>query len=174
MPESTSNKPLRELLAEAAAKGSALEGEADLELFCVQMNGERYALEAALVHEVVRLPPLTPLPGMPPFLLGVCAHRGEVLPVIDLAKLMGRGESRSHNRSRIAVTRVDGMVVAFLTDSVEGLTRLPPSMIETAPVGATQRGAEFLAGVSSDPLGTFSVLDLHRLVAAARSRAVGQ
>jgi purine-binding chemotaxis protein CheW len=174
MPETSPHKPLRELLAEATGQGHNQENQSDLELFCVQMDGERYALEAALVHEVVRLPPLTPLPGMPPFLLGVCAHRGEVLPVIDLAKLMGRGEARIHQRTRIAVTRVDGMVVAFLADAVEGLTRLPPSLIEPAPVGATQRGAEFLAGVSSDPLGNFSVLDLHRLVAAARSRAVGQ
>jgi purine-binding chemotaxis protein CheW len=167
-------KPLRELLVEAATHGEAASADPDLELFCLQMNGERFALEASLVHEVVRLPPLTPLPGMPNFLLGVCAHRGEVLPVVDLAKLMGRGETKTHNRSRMAVTRVDGMVVALLTDLVEGLTRLPASLIESAPVGATQRGAEFLAGVSSDPLGTFSVLDLRRLVAAARSRAVGQ
>ncbi len=173
MPDPLTSKPLRELLSEATSHGVAPDVEVDIELFCVEIDGDRFAVEASLVHEVVRLPPLTPLPGMPPFLLGVCAHRGEVLPVIDLARLLGRGESKIHGRSRMAIARVDGMAVALLTDSVEGLTKLPASLIEPAPVGAAQSGAEFLAGVSSDPMGTFSVLDLHRLIASARSRAVG-
>jgi purine-binding chemotaxis protein CheW len=171
--ETPTAKPLRDLLANAVDHDSAAAAEPDLELFCMDMGGERFAVEATLVHEVVRLPPVTPLPGAPPFLLGVCAHRGEVLPVVDLPRLMGRGEARITVRTRIAVVRFEGMVVALLTDQVEGLTRLRASLLEPAPVGATARGAEFLAGVSSDPLGTFSLLDLRRLVQVARSRAGG-
>jgi len=171
--ETPSAKPLREMLAEAADHDQAAAAEPELELFCVEMAGERFAVEAALVHEVVRLPPVTPLPGAPPFLLGVAAHRGEVLPVVDLARLMARGEARVHGRSRVAVVRMEGMVVALLADQVEGLTKVKASMLEAAPVGATARGAEFLAGVSSDPLGTFSLLDLRRLVQVARDRAGG-
>jgi purine-binding chemotaxis protein CheW len=171
--EPSSAKPLREMLAEAADHDVASAPEVELELFCMEMGGERFAVEAGLVHEVVRLPPFTPLPGMPPFLLGVAAHRGEVLPVVDLARLMGRGEAHLHNRSRVAVVRMEGMVVALLADQVEGLTRVKAAMLEPAPVGATARGAEFLAGVSSDPMGTFSLLDLRRLVQVARSRAGG-
>jgi purine-binding chemotaxis protein CheW len=171
--ETRSAKPLRELLAGASDTHEAVAAEPELELFCLEMAGERFALEAALVHEIVRLPVITPLPGAPPYLLGVCAHRGEVLPVVDLARLMGRGEARAGTRSRMAVVRVDGMVVALLSDGVEGLTRIKASLLEPAPVGATQRGAEYLAGVSTDPLGTFSLLDLRRLVQTARTRAGG-
>ncbi|MBS2030378.1 MAG: purine-binding chemotaxis protein CheW [Deltaproteobacteria bacterium] len=171
--ETPSAKPLREMLAEAADHDSVADAEPELELFCMDMGGERFAVEAALVHEVVRLPTVTPLPGSPPFLLGVCAHRGEVLPVVDLPRLMGRGEARAHNRSRMAVVRFEGMVVALLADQIEGLTRIKSSLLEPAPMGATQRGAEFLAGVSSDPLGNFALLDLKRLVQVARNRAGG-
>ena len=51
--------------------------------FCLRLLGGRYAFEAALVSEVVRLGPLTRLPAAPPFLTGVFTHRGEVLPVLD-------------------------------------------------------------------------------------------
>lgn len=171
--ETSTAKPLRELLADAADHPAAAANEAELELFCVDMGGERYAVEANLVHEVVRLPAVTPLPGAPPFLLGVAAHRGEVVPVVDLSRLMGRGEARVTARSRMAIVRLEGMVVALLADGVEGLTRIKASLLEPPPVGATQRGAEFLAGVSSDPLGNFAMLDLRRLVQTARGRAGG-
>jgi purine-binding chemotaxis protein CheW len=166
-------KTLREILAQRSAAQGVGE-DPELGLFCIQMEGERFAMEASLVHEVVRLPQLTPIPGAPPFLLGVCAHRGDVLPVVDLPRLMGRGESRVANRSRILVVEQDSMRLAFLVDGVEGLSRIPLSMIEAAPVGATHHGAEFLSGVSSDPLGTFSVLDLQRLIEAARARTVAR
>jgi len=171
--ETPSAKPLREMLIEAGDHDVADRAEVEIELFCMEMGDERFAVEAGLVHEVVRLPPITPLPGSPPFLLGVAAHRGEVLPVVDLARLMGRGEARLHQRSRVAVVRFEGMVMALLADQIEGLTRIPSTLLQPAPVGATQRGAEFLAGVSSDPLGNFSLLDLRRLVQVARSRAGG-
>ncbi|HLL54068.1 MAG TPA: chemotaxis protein CheW [Myxococcaceae bacterium] len=48
-----------------------------------------YAVPADRAAEVVSLPELTRVPGAPPHLLGVFAHRGEVIPVVDLATLVG-------------------------------------------------------------------------------------
>jgi hypothetical protein len=52
---------------------------------------EWYAIELASVREVLRRPAITPLPGAPPAVLGVLNVRGEVVPALDTAALVGLG-----------------------------------------------------------------------------------
>jgi purine-binding chemotaxis protein CheW len=55
----------------------------------VPVHGDWYAIELVRVREVVPAPALTPLPGAPPALVGVFNLRGDVLPLFDLATLLG-------------------------------------------------------------------------------------
>ena len=65
-----------------------------------------YAVPAERAAEVVSLPQLTRVPGAPPHLLGVFAHRGEVIPVIDIALLVGaKGETASRRAVLVRVPR---------------------------------------------------------------------
>jgi purine-binding chemotaxis protein CheW len=61
--------------------------------------------------------------------------------------------------------------VAVVSDGVEGLLSIPRAALEPAPAESIGM-AEFLSGVARDKAGTIAVLDLPRLVEAARSRAV--
>jgi len=51
----------------------------------VRVGAEEYALPVRHVPEVAPLTDVTPVPGTPPQVLGICNLRGEVLPVFDLA-----------------------------------------------------------------------------------------
>lgn len=64
--------------------------------------GEWYAVPAARASEIVTFSELTLVPGAPPHVLGVFAHRGEVIPVIDLAILRG---AAGEGAKRCAVIR---------------------------------------------------------------------
>ncbi|MFP2928633.1 chemotaxis protein CheW, partial [Pyxidicoccus sp. 3LG] len=57
-----------------------------------------YAVPAESAAEVVTFPELTRVPGAPAHLLGVFAHRGEVIPVVDMGLLVG-GASQSSRRA---------------------------------------------------------------------------
>ena len=60
---------------------------------------ERYAVDLAGVAEVVPLRGLAPLPGAPAPVLGIVLHRGRLVPVVDLRRLLGGGEAaRAHER----------------------------------------------------------------------------
>jgi len=62
-------------------------------------------------------------------------------------------------------------VVAVVADSVEGLITLPERSIERPPAeGGAAAG--YLAGVGRDGVGAVAVIDLPRLVDAARARSV--
>ncbi len=56
-----------------------------MDLLTFELRGRRYAVELAVVREVVTLGPVTRVPGAPGGLLGVAAVRGRVLPVADPA-----------------------------------------------------------------------------------------
>lgn len=67
--------------------------------------GREVGLPASDVREVVPWPEgLVPLPLVPDYVLGVFDLRGEVIPVIDVAGLMGGdGTSRTENATRVAI-----------------------------------------------------------------------
>ena len=139
--------------------------------FCLRLLGGRYAFEASLVTEVVRLGPITRLPAAPSFLVGVFTHRGEVLPVLDVGPLVGRGATPIRPSTRAALVHCREWKVAVVTDGVEGLVALPARSIEPPPAESVGM-AEFLSGVGRDRHGTVAILDLQRMVEVARGRAV--
>lgn len=139
--------------------------------FCLRLLGGRYAFEAPLVTEVVRLGPLTRLPAAPSFLPGVFTHRGEVLAVLDIGQLVGQGAIPIRPSTRAAIVHCGPWKVAVISDGVEGLVSLPRRTIEPPPAESSGM-AEFLSGVGRDRLGAVAILDLPRLVETARARAV--
>jgi purine-binding chemotaxis protein CheW len=145
----------------------------DVEFFCFRIRQTRFAVSSGYVSEVVRLPPVTTLPGASPFLLGVAAHRGEVIPVVDLSRLLGMGTASLTGRTRAAIARADGMVVLLIADQLEGLRTVPSTSVMPPPLGG-EGPVEFISGVLSDARGTLSVLDLPRMLSSARARTVGK
>jgi chemotaxis signal transduction protein len=54
----------------------------------VRVGGEQYALPVEHVHEIVELGEVTPVPGSAASVLGLRNLDGEVLPVLDLARVL--------------------------------------------------------------------------------------
>ena len=154
-----------------AVTGGPTRGGQEAWYFCFRLLGGRYAFEAHLVTEVVRIGPLTRLPAAPAFLPGVFTHRGEVLPVLDIGQLVGQGAQPIRASTRAAIVHCGPWKVAVISDGVEGLVALPARAIEPPPAESAGM-AEFLSGVGRDRRGAVAILDLPRLVETARDRAV--
>ncbi len=161
----------KELQPEAPGGAPAKSGGSEAWFFCLRILGGRYAFEAPLVTEVVRLGPLTRLPAAPSFLPGVFTHRGEVLPVLDISQLVGLSPVPIRASTRAAIVHCGPWKVAVVSESVEGLVAIPRRALEPPPAESTGV-AEFLSAIGRDRAGTVAVLDLPRLVDTARARAV--
>ena len=77
------------LVALAGERARAPEPEM-LSTMLFSVGGERYALEVDYAREVIELTSLTPVPGVPAFVRGIFAVRGEVRSAVDLAAFFGR------------------------------------------------------------------------------------
>ena len=92
-----------------------------------------YAVPSETAAEVVNVPALTRVPGSAVHLLGVFAHRGEVLPVIDLANLTGAPSNGPPKRA--VVVRVAKGVMALTANRVHGVVALTGSFDKLSETG---------------------------------------
>jgi purine-binding chemotaxis protein CheW len=90
-----------------------------------------YAVPAESAAEVVTFPELTRVPGAPAYLLGVFAHRGEVIPVVDMGLLVGTG---SHSTKRAVLVRLPRGSLALTASTVAGVSLVSGSL---EPLGAS-------------------------------------
>ncbi|MBI3184276.1 MAG: chemotaxis protein CheW [Myxococcales bacterium] len=167
-----SPSPLKEALSAAPDAPVAAGARPEREYFCFRIGELSMGVPSENVREVIRPGPLTALPRAAPFLIGVTGHRGEVLPVIDLLRFLGKGESRVGPRSRLFVGLAENFSAALVTDAVAGLRKVARQDILPAPMGG-DAGAEHVLGVvhrKGEP--SLTLLNLAKLLGSARQRAV--
>ncbi|RDI96048.1 chemotaxis protein CheW [Meiothermus sp. QL-1] len=79
-------------------------------------------LEPKGLKEVLDIARLTPVPLTPPFLRGLMAHQGQVVPVFDLASFLKTAPAAANLAALVAF---EGQVLAFSIDEVVGLVSNP-------------------------------------------------
>lgn len=72
------------------------------------------------VVEIVPLPPMTPVPGAQPWLLGIGNLRGNLFPVVDLKHFLEGERTVLHEGQRVLVMRQPGGDVALTIDELYG------------------------------------------------------
>jgi purine-binding chemotaxis protein CheW len=113
----------------------------------MRVAGEQYALAVDHVTEVVVLDELTPIPGAPEWMLGVCNLRGEVLSVVDLAAVLGL--PGAHRPARLVVTTASGTRAGLAIEEVLDVAPMPAITPEhgLGCVQATVVADDMLVGV---------------------------
>jgi purine-binding chemotaxis protein CheW len=117
-----------------------------------------YAVPADTASEVVSVPSLTRVPGAPSHLLGVFAHRGELLPVIDLARLVG--QAAGDGSKRAVLVRTPKGPVALCASRVLGVSALEGALHPLGDVGVRRH----LRGPARSPGGEVAVIDTQTFV----------
>jgi purine-binding chemotaxis protein CheW len=83
-----------------------------------QLGDGRYGVAAELVREAFRLAGHTPLPGTPPFVVGLVNLRGRLLVALDIRPLLGFPPCPPPPGSMLLIVEASGMEVGLLADAV--------------------------------------------------------
>ncbi|WP_247871051.1 chemotaxis protein CheW [Azospirillum sp. TSO5] len=129
----------------------------------VAVGDLRLALPLVAVRAVIRLPELVRIPLGPPSLDGLAQWHGEAVPVLDLAKALGRGDGAVATReTRVVLVGHRGQPVGLRVDAMAGILRSDPDRID--PVTQEEGGLDpaMLDGVVRD--GPVTILKLDALI----------
>ena len=92
---------------------------------------ETYGINVFKVREVMRIPPITKAPDMPACVEGMVSLRGQLVPVIDLAKYTNM--QTDTKPSIMIVTEYNGHTQGFLVEAVDTILRLDWSSMRVPP-----------------------------------------
>lgn len=140
------------------ARARALAGEPEqvdaawefLDILEFRLASETYGIESAFVREVYPLKDFTPIPGTPPFVLGIVNIRGQILSVIDLKKFFTLPDKGLGELNKVIIIRVDRREFGILADVIIGVVSIPLDAIQPPLPTMTGIGAEYLKGVTLD------------------------
>jgi purine-binding chemotaxis protein CheW len=114
------------------------------------LGPEHYAFPSSVVREVFHLTEITPLPSLPPFVLGVTNVRGRILSVVDLRRLLEFGEMGLTNLNRAIILSSSGMEIAVLADEVLGVYESDSDKWQKSLPTLVGKREAYLGGVTKD------------------------
>lgn len=129
-----------------------------------RLANEKYGINVMMVQEVLRVTEIAPVPGSPPYVLGIINLRGNVVTVIDTRKRFGLEPKELDDSTRIVIIESDKQVVGVLVDAVAEVVDLRSTEIESAPNVGTEESAKFIQGVASSDNELLILVDLNKLL----------
>ena len=131
-----------------------------------QVGSERLALDVRRVREIVPYVRLQPVTCCPPWLAGVFIYRGQIVPVVDLHRLLGVGDCPVQLSTRIILVPhvVDGRerLIGLLAAKVADVREMAPPPPTASPLGTP--GWPSLGPVLVDGKEIIHLAELERLL----------
>lgn len=115
----------------------------------ITAHGESYALPLETITAVYSDISSIPVPCVPRFVAGVANIRGHIVPVIDLAVLLGVPGETSETPLLVAAAS-DEMNIAFCVDTIGEVVLLLREKLSPVPETITGAQATYLQGALSD------------------------
>ena len=142
------------------------------QLSTFHVGGYLFGVEVALVQEIVRMQPITPVPLSPPEVAGLINLRGEVLPVLDVRARLGLPPPPGGAQGQIhVVVRVDEEPVSLLVDEIGGVQEVSQVPFEATPTTVDAHVRHLLLGAYTLPDRLLLSLDARKVLAIAENRS---
>lgn len=133
--------------ARALAQTDETDGrQAGEPLLTFRLGGTSYSLPATSVLEVRPLGAFTPLPRVPPQILGLVNVRGRLLVAIDIRPLLAAPAGPPTADSMLIIIAADEVEVGLLADEIVAVHQAPYTL-SPPPSSGTSQGTPWLRGV---------------------------
>ncbi len=162
-----------------AEYGQSIAASGDAVLDCIDLlsfgvTKETFAIDIRDVKEIIRVRPVTELPGLPDFITGIISLRGKILPVVDLRLRLGfQPPEEQLPMARIIVVALEDRSAGILVDEVMQKVCLLKSKMAPPPAVLDSAEAGFLLGVCRNQGRLISVLNPESVLAFGPFTAAG-
>jgi len=94
------------------------------------LNENEYIIPILKVQEIIKIPQITKMPGVPYYVEGITNLRGRVIPVVNLKRLLSLQEQTEGNK--VIVISSGKITFGALVDNITGVVNIDESTIEQA------------------------------------------
>ena len=140
------------------------------ELLVFWVGNEEYAIDILEIQELIKLPPVTPVPRTAESCLGIISLRGTIVPVVDLSLILKLGARPVARTTRVLVLRADGDPIGLVVDRVTSVVRIEREIIEPVPRTMQSEAGDLLSGVGRIDDRLLIVLDLPAIMNVVEHR----
>ena len=131
------------------------------EIIVFHLATETYGIETAFVREAIPLIDFTPLPGTPPFVLGIVNVRGQIISVLDIKKFFDLPDKGLGELNKLIIIRNNLMEFGILADEIAGIQNIATHELQPPLPTHTGIRKEYLLGIASNRM---IVLDAKKLL----------
>lgn len=131
------------------------------------LDAQRYALPIDAVQEIQQIVALSEVPGGGSGVVGMVNLRGQVIPVVDLRRIVGLATVEYTLETPMIICRVEGQLIALVVDEVQDVLELSAECLQ-APPAMHSLAAKMVAVARLDD-GLVYIFDVVRLVGSALS-----
>lgn len=124
-------------------------GTNELEIVEFEVNGNKYGINVIKVREIILPVPVTFIPHSHPHVEGIIELRGEILPVIDMMRVLGFENSQPKENDKFIVTEFNRQKAVFRVNNVSKIHRISWQSIE--------KPSEIYQGKSSEIIGVIKM-----------------
>lgn len=145
-------------------KGILLEsGTNELEIVEFEVANNKFGINVIKVKEIIQPIPVTFIPHVHPHVEGIIQLRGEVLPVVDMLKVLGISTNNRNSQQKYIVAEFNKQRVVFHVDNVTQIHRISWDQIEK-PSDMYQGGTSQVIGVIKRNEEMILLLDFERIM----------
>ncbi|MBS4172316.1 chemotaxis protein [Bacillus sp. FJAT-49736] len=138
-------------------------GTNELEIIEFQLQNNTFGINVIKVKEIIQPVPVTFIPHAHPYMEGIIQLRGEVLPVIDLAKVLNIGGSDDSSKEKFIVSEFNQLKVIFHVHNVSQIHRISWDQIEK-PSDMYTGGGQQIIGVIKRENDMILMLDFESII----------
>lgn len=145
-------------------KGILLEsGTNELEIVEFEVANNKFGINVIKVKEIIQPIPVTFIPHAHPHVEGIVQLRGEVLPVVDMLKVLGISNATFSAQQKYIVAEFNKQKVVFHVDNVTQIHRISWNEIEK-PSDMYQGGSSQVIGVIKQNNSMILLLDFEKIM----------
>lgn len=160
-------------LFDAVDARASLAGSNRMEILLFTLGtNETFGINVFKVREVSAAPFITRAPNMPTGVEGLISLRGNVIPVLSLAKIMGLSTPDGECGGSMMVTEYSKRTLGFLVAEVDRIVRVEWDRVR-APDNVTSSSNGFITAITELPDGKLvSILDVEAVLANTFGEAI--
>lgn len=123
-----------------------------------------YGIEIPYVREIIDVPAITVVPGVPHYIRGIINVRSKVVPVMDVRARFGKGEIPYNERTCTIIVDLNGASVGLIVDEVLDVLPIMQKHIAKTPDLNSVNTSHFISYILEMNDGIKLVLDVQKLI----------